>query len=555
MFETSAPSPDRPAAASGRLSTILFWVADQGLLLFDFTASVEPWVVQAGRRRFNFWPFLLLSCSTIGFAMSVPVLIINIFQELSPEGRSPGTIFPLSSEDRQWLIWMIISGIGRLAALNLGSPASAGAERVPAARSLTAGRVANVFGLAMLCCGAWLIGSWKHDASKTVTGLINFNRDMKWLILGVVLVSFLMVVWGFRYFWRALTGAPPAPGSVPRNKSLRRLASFSPVLAGVFLMLVAWGVASKHATDAREMARDMLQMELGDQLGRLVQNDAHINYTSFQFDYVPDAPRILVHYEGLTGVTGGGPGPLRGDLVLNFQSPDGWLVTGAGALAQINTSLHTAAPKFMWWSGSPAPPAAAQNPSSVPLLRVAAGTAQPGDLAVTLEALGLVDSSNTVVFSIAEDDCQQVIRKFDAHQPMPVEAEDRHGVRFGRGVLAGMDNQIDPATGTLKCRASLIPEGNNLMLPGLYLNVHLSLDVKPGVILVPAAAVQRDPDSAYVWVIQSNNTVTRRRVGIGTTNGKWTEIQSGLSSGEVVVGDHFNIMREGRKVVVAPGVH
>jgi multidrug efflux system membrane fusion protein len=87
------------------------------------------------------------------------------------------------------------------------------------------------------------------------------------------------------------------------------------------------------------------------------------------------------------------------------------------------------------------------------------------------------------------------------------------------------------------------------------LNLRLLLETKHGVTLVPATAVQRDPESAFVWVIRSDDTVTRRRVGVGTMDGKWAEIQSGLSSGEVVVSDHFNLMREGRKVAVAPGAH
>jgi len=451
MFEKSAPSPDRPAVP-GRFYKILFWVADQGLLLFDFNASVEFWVVQAGRRRFNFWPLLLLSCSTIGFATTVPILFLNIVQELSQGGQSHGTIFPLSSEDRQWLMWMIISGIGRLAALNLGSNAVAGTGHVPAARSLMAERVVAVFSLAMLLCGSCFIGSWKHDASKTVPGLINFDRDMKWLILGVALIFILQAVWYMRCFWRELTGAPPVPTAAPQNKSLwLRLALFSPLLVSVFFLLAAWGGASK------------------------------------------------------------------------------------------------------WWSGPPAPPTAASHPAFDAVPHVSASTAHSGDIDETLAPLGTVASSNSVVFQIAEDYCQQVVRQFDAHQPMPVEAADRRGVRVGHGVLEGVDNQIDPATGTLKCRASLIAEGDQLMLPGLFLNIRLVLKVKHGVTLVPAVAVQRDPESPFVWVVQSDGTVSRRRVGVGTNDGRWAEIQSGLSPGEVVVSDSFNVLRAGRKVIADPG--
>jgi hypothetical protein len=39
-------------------------------------------------------------------------------------------------------------------------------------------------------------------------------------------------------------------------------------------------------------------------------------------------------------------------LVLNFQAPNLWLVSGTGDLAGINTSFQTAAPGFVWWSDS-----------------------------------------------------------------------------------------------------------------------------------------------------------------------------------------------------------
>ena len=71
------------------------------------------------------------------------------------------------------------------------------------------------------------------------------------------------------------------------------------------------------------------------------------------------------------------------------------------------------------------------------------------------------------MFAIPEQNCQEVIQKFDAHEVLTVEAYDARGEkRFGHGLLSGVDNQIDPTTGTLKCRANLTPEGENLMVPG-----------------------------------------------------------------------------------------
>jgi serine/threonine protein kinase/HEAT repeat protein len=182
------------------------------------------------------------------------------------------------------------------------------------------------------------------------------------------------------------------------------------------------------------------------------------------------------------------------------------------------------------------------------VIHVASATAQKGDIGVRLQSLGTVDSSNSVTFAIAEDHCQEVIRKFDAHQVMTVEASNSKGEKFGHGFLSGVDNLIDTSTGTLKCKAALFPEGENLMVPGLFLNVSLLLETKHGVTLLPEADIQRDPQGAFVWEIQPDHTVTRRTVSVGTMDGGWTEIQSGLSPGDIVAGSEFNLLGEGRKV-------
>jgi len=85
------------------------------------------------------------------------------------------------------------------------------------------------------------------------------------------------------------------------------------------------------------------------------------------------------------------------------------------------------------------------------------------------------------------------------------------------------------------------------MIPGMFLNLRMLLEMKHGVTLVPAAAIQRAPESTFLWVIQSDNTLTRRPVGLGVEDGKWAEIRSGLSPGEIVVTDNFNNVREGQK--------
>jgi len=82
-----------------------------------------------------------------------------------------------------------------------------------------------------------------------------------------------------------------------------------------------------------------------------------------------------------------------------------------------------------------------------------------------------------VVFQVSEDNVPAIVRKFDAHQTMAVDIYDRTFVKpLGHGSLVGIDNQIDPATGTLKCKAIVQPVGDALLFPNQFVNVRLHLE-------------------------------------------------------------------------------
>jgi hypothetical protein len=208
---------------------------------------------------------------------------------------------------------------------------------------------------------------------------------------------------------------------------------------------------------------------------------------------------------------------------------------------------------------------------------VFAVSAQKGDISVSLTSPGLVESSNSALFSIPGDYVQEVVKKFDAGQSLLVTAYDHSSKVFGHGSLLAVDNRIDPESGTLKCKARLFPDGGNLMVPGTFLNIRMLLEVKHGVMRVPSQAIGHAPDSAFVWVIQADQTVTSRTVQVGTIgesapeaivwrlkeahdkqgqkavqppspSGPWAEVQSGLAAGELVVISGFAHLSEGRKV-------
>jgi len=82
------------------------------------------------------------------------------------------------------------------------------------------------------------------------------------------------------------------------------------------------------------------------------------------------------------------------------------------------------------------------------------------------------------------------------------------------GTLTVLDNQVDPTTGTIKLKATFPNPGDKLW-PGAFVGVQLQVDTAKGAVVLPPAAVQRGPRSAYVYVLNADDTASRRNVTVG----------------------------------------
>jgi multidrug efflux system membrane fusion protein len=154
----------------------------------------------------------------------------------------------------------------------------------------------------------------------------------------------------------------------------------------------------------------------------------------------------------------------------------------------------------------------------------------------------------TVVFTIPEDSLPPVLEKLKAGERMPVEAFDREQKRrLATGALLTVDNQIDPTTGTVRLKA-IFPNDDNELFPNQFVNARLLLDVKRNATVVPAAAIQRGPKGTFVYVVKDDQTVDVRPITLGPAEVEDASIDSGLASGELVVVDGTEKLREGSKV-------
>src|SRR4051812_25776708 len=153
-----------------------------------------------------------------------------------------------------------------------------------------------------------------------------------------------------------------------------------------------------------------------------------------------------------------------------------------------------------------------------------------------------------VLFTLPADQIPQVLPKVHSGQSLPVDAYDRdlkHKLATGR--LMAVDNQIDATTGTVRLKA-IFPNQDEALFPDQFVNARLLVDVQRGVVTVPSAAIQRSPQSTFVYLVKPDHTVESRNVAPGLTEGEDTVVQSGLQAGDMVVIDGVDKLRPGMKV-------
>jgi multidrug efflux system membrane fusion protein len=182
----------------------------------------------------------------------------------------------------------------------------------------------------------------------------------------------------------------------------------------------------------------------------------------------------------------------------------------------------------------------------------------PGNIVHASDANGLVTITQVtpidVLFTLPESAISQVIKPLHAGAELKVDAYDREqAAKLASGKLMTIDNQIDPATGTVKLKARFTNEDASLF-PNQFVNVRLLVDTLKNATLIPSAAVQRGTPGTFVFVVNADKTVSLRPVKLGPADGDTLSISSGLKPGETVVVDGADKLKDGARVMLATPV-
>jgi multidrug efflux system membrane fusion protein len=152
-----------------------------------------------------------------------------------------------------------------------------------------------------------------------------------------------------------------------------------------------------------------------------------------------------------------------------------------------------------------------------------------------------------LVFTLPESDIATVVQAQKAGKGLVVEAWDRtNKQKLSEGSLLSLDNQIDTTTGTIKLKARFNNQ-DDALFPNQFVNARMLVATEENAVVIPTAALQMGNEGNFVWVLNSDNKVSKHLVKTGIQDSQTVVIAAGLSAGDRVVTDGIDRLTEGPK--------
>jgi membrane fusion protein, multidrug efflux system len=161
----------------------------------------------------------------------------------------------------------------------------------------------------------------------------------------------------------------------------------------------------------------------------------------------------------------------------------------------------------------------------------------------------------STIFAVPEDNVNALMKQMQAGATLTAEAYDRgNSSKIAEGTVKTVDNQIDTTTGTIKLRA-VFDNKDGLLFANQFVNVQLVVNVLHDQTIMPGAAVHRGaPDgvaSTFVYLVNTaDSTVSVRPITLGVIDGERVAVTKGLQSGDVVVTEGGDRLRDGAAVLL-----
>lgn len=187
--------------------------------------------------------------------------------------------------------------------------------------------------------------------------------------------------------------------------------------------------------------------------------------------------------------------------------------------------------------------------------RVGLRLVDAGNMVHSSDTGGIVTITQTqpaaVTFSVPQSNIPTLVNVLHNGQSLPATAFDQDGNReLSVGKVQFISNQIDTSTGTVELKA-LFDNQDEALYPNQFVNLRLQTGTLKQATVIPAQALQLSSDGSFVYVINQDNTVTRKAVKAGPPLGETQQaILDGVTAGERVVTEGIDRLSNGSKVLV-----
>jgi multidrug efflux system membrane fusion protein len=187
--------------------------------------------------------------------------------------------------------------------------------------------------------------------------------------------------------------------------------------------------------------------------------------------------------------------------------------------------------------------------------RVGLRLVDPGNYVTASSSPGIVVITTmkptTVQFTVAQNDLDRVIQRFNSGAKLPVTAYTSDNNReIATGTLYALSNQMTTSTGTVTLRATFANQ-DEALFPNEFVNIKMLVDTLNGAVLVPTPAMLSGAPGDYVYLVNADDTVSVHKVTPGPSDGQNTAILSGLSVGQTVVTNGTDRLNDGAKISIA----
>jgi RND family efflux transporter MFP subunit len=112
-----------------------------------------------------------------------------------------------------------------------------------------------------------------------------------------------------------------------------------------------------------------------------------------------------------------------------------------------------------------------------------------------------------------------------------------------RGRITEISRSANPESRSFEVKAEFSNTKDHWFRPGMFCKANIQLFKKSGIIAIPNSAILKNQSETYVFIADGKRAV-KRIVGIGATDGEYTEITEGLTFGDNIVYSGMNDLKE-----------